>query len=295
MEAVTAELISRLERIVGRRIDHIHAVNRGYTPALRLRVFLADGTAVFAKVATIGMTGEWLHREKRIYDTLGGQPFLPRPVGWDDDGTAPILVMEDLSDAHWPPPWDANHIHLVRETMEQIWASSVPGLASLTEHTDLLRGWDGIVEDPTPFLSLGLATQNWLEAALPVLRSIDGVTLAQGDSLLHCDLRSDNLCLRPDHAVLIDWNHTCYGNPLLDFAFWLPSLCAEGGPLPDTALPDGGDAAAIVAGYFASRAGLPIIPEAPRVREIQKVQLRIALPWTVRALGLPQLDGPNAA
>jgi hypothetical protein len=41
------------------------------------------------------------------------------------------------------------------------------------------------------------------------------------------------------------------------------------------------------------RAGLPLLPFAPRVRAIQHVQLRSALPWAVSALGLPALDGPG--
>ena len=49
-----------------------------------------------------------------------------------------------------------------------------------------------------------------------------------------------------------------------------------------------------MSGYFAARAGLPVIPNAPRVRAVQLAQLRTALPWAQRALGLPPLDGPQA-
>jgi hypothetical protein len=45
----------------------------------------------------------------------------------------------------------------------------------------------------------------------------------------------------------------------------------------------------LVSGYFAARAGLPTIPSAPRVRDIQRAQLGKALPWAVRALRLPPL------
>ena len=94
--------------------------------------------------------------------------------------------------------------------------------------------------------------------------------------------------------LVIDWNFTCRGNGLLDLAFWLPSLHAEGGPEPERALPDAPGWAALIAEFFACRAGLPTIPTAPRVREVQLAQLRTALPWAVRALGLPPLDGPAA-
>ena len=45
--------------------------------------------------------------------------------------------------------------------------------------------------------------------------------------------------------------------------------------------------AALISGYFAARAGLPLIPDAPRVRVVQKQQLGVALPWVMRALHLP--------
>jgi hypothetical protein len=44
-------------------------------------------------------------------------------------------------------------------------------------------------------------------------------------------------------------------------------------------------------GKTAARAGLPLIPNAPRVRIVQLEQLGPALRWAARALDLPQLDG----
>ena len=37
--------------------------------------------------------------------------------------------------------------------------------------------------------------------------------------------------------------------------------------------------------------GIPPIPQAPRVRDVRLSQLRAALPWAARALGLPPPDG----
>lgn len=110
-----------------------------------------------------------------------------------------------------------------------------------------------------------------------------------GESLLHLDVRSDNICLVERGAVLVDWNWAHVGNPDLDLAFWLPSLAAEGGPQPDEVLPAEGGFAAAVAGFFGSRAGLPPPPTAPTVRAVQLAQLRVALPWAARALDLPPL------
>ena len=67
---------------------------------------------------------------------------------------------------------------------------------------------------------------------------------------MHCDVRSDNLCLRDQRAVLLDWNHARIGNPAFDVAFWLPSLTLEGGPDPATFGVD--ELAVFVAGFFAA-------------------------------------------
>jgi hypothetical protein len=69
-------------------------------------------------------------------------------------------------------------------------------------------------------------------------------------------------------------------------AAWLPSLHAEGGPAPEAILPDEPEAASLIAGFFAARAGLPPPPTAPLLGEVRLRQLRAALPWAVRALGL---------
>jgi hypothetical protein len=60
-------------------------------------------------------------------------------------------------------------------------------------------------------------------------------------------------------------------------------------PLPEDLLPNAGPMTAMISGFFAARAGLPSIPDAPKVRWIQQ-QLLTALPWAIRALQLPPLD-----
>ena len=121
---------------------------------------------------------------------------------------------------------------------------------------------------------------------MPSLREASESAPIAGDGLLHLDVRSDNLCIAERGAVLVDWNHASIGNPDLDVAAWLPSLRLEGGPEPDTVLPGAGGFAALLAGFFGSRAGLPAPPTAPQVRAFQLAQLRVALPWAVRELGL---------
>jgi hypothetical protein len=156
--------------------------------------------------------------------------------------------------------------------------------------------WVTIAQDSSAFLALGLCSEAWLRSALGSLIDHEAEGVRQrgnGTDLLHLDVRSDNVCFVEGRPLLVDWNWASEGNGELDIAAWLPSLHSEGGPLPEEILPDAPHWAAMMSGFFASRAGLPFIPDAPRVREVQLSQLKSALPWAQRALGLPPLDGPS--
>ena len=266
------------------------ATRGGRTAAARWIVGLADGSRVFVKIGATLDTASWVRDEHLAYRELRGRPFLPRMVGWSDDGVRPVLAIEDLSDERWPPPWDPPAVDAVLACLDDVHATPPPpDLPAVDRHHPEFRGvWQRLAGHPEPFLALGLCGPAWLEAALPVLAAAADAAVLEGDTLLHMDVRSDNLCLRGCRALLIDWNWACTGSPLFDLAWWLPSLQAEGGPAPEDVLPDGGtEHAALAAGYFCSHAGLAPIPEAPHVRHLQLQQARTALPWAARELGLP--------
>lgn len=290
-----AWIVERAAVLLGGPLSGWVRMDRGYTLAERWRAVRADGTRVFVKGAGEQQVGEALRAEQRVYGALHG-PFLPRSLGFDDRDDRPVLVLEDLGAARWPPPWQPGDVDLVLEALEQLHRAPVPSAVPDGEQAlrAELQGWGRVAVQPLPFLALGLVSRGWLERALPVLGAAERVARVAGSSLLHQDVRSDNLCFVDGRAVLVDWNWAVRGNPALDAAFWAPSLAAEGGPLPEEVVGHEPALAAAVSGFFASSAGLPANPPPPRVRELQRTQLLHALPWAARALRLPALDGPNA-
>jgi hypothetical protein len=46
--------------------------------------------------------------------------FMPRLLAWEDDASEPLLVLEDLSAAHWPPPWRLHDIDAVLQTLDDV-------------------------------------------------------------------------------------------------------------------------------------------------------------------------------
>jgi hypothetical protein len=278
----------RVSRLAGADVRALRPIKGGgYAASFRAVAELVDGRTVFVKAGAEEVTSGFLRDEQRVYAALSG-PFMPELVGMDDE-EPPLLVVEDLSGGHWPPPWDESSIGAVRETLAAVAATTPPAwLPSITREAEwLLGGWAETERDPQPFLSVGVCSTEWLERSLPVLREAAESAPIDGNALLHLDVRSDNICLTSRGAVLVDWNWAHRGSPDVDIAFWLPSLADEGGPRPETILPSVGGLAAAVAGFFGSRAGLPPPPTAPQVRAVQLSQLRIALPWAARELDLP--------
>jgi hypothetical protein len=282
----------RIGALAGQPVESLEDIaGRGYTPARRVRLTFADGSTAFAKVAVNEGTAEWLAVEHTVYSQVEGD-FLPRFLGYDP-AEPPVLLLEDLSEAHWPPPWTEAGIAAVSRALDKlatIWPpQGVPSVEVYRE--ELTSGWALVEQDPGPFLSFGLCSAEWLVEALPALRdSVERAPL-EGESLCHFDVRSDNIALLGDRAVLVDWNWACIGNPLFDRAAWAPSLHVEGGPPPEELVPDAPPAfPALLAGFWAARVGLPPPPgAAPGLRDLQLAQLGVVLPWAVKALGLPAI------
>ncbi|MDQ6918991.1 MAG: aminoglycoside phosphotransferase family protein [Candidatus Dormibacteraeota bacterium] len=258
----------------------------GFTPASRRLVTLPDGRSAFAKGATTDLTEAWLRAEHHVYTHLRGS-FMPLLLGWDDSGERPVMLLEDLTGARWPPPWEAGDEALVLAALEEIHAATPPpGLPGW--EAEFRSGWPAIVRDRGPFLSLGLVTEDWLEANLLAFQAASERARLAGESLVHFDIRSDNLCFRDGRAVIVDWNWASLGDPAFDAQFWLPSLVLEGGSPPIELAPE---YAAWMVGFFGARAGLPGFPDAPGVRPIQLAQLKVVLPWACRLLDIPLPDG----
>jgi hypothetical protein len=282
-------IATRVAQVLGWTPARWREVRGGYTPAARY-VVEAGSSRAFVKVATTPRTAMSLRHEAHAYGAV--QPaFRPELLGWQDDETRPILIIEDLSAATWPPPWRDEQIADAAAVIAAMHGASAD-LPTYAERHDVDEpGWDAVASAPEAFLGLGLTTVAWLNHALPALIEAERACSTEGDAITHWDIRSDNMVFTESGLKLIDWSEACLSNPEIDLGAWLPSLCFEGGPRPEHLLPHAPEVAAWISGYFAANAGLPIIPDAPFVRRVQREQLSTALPWVQRALGLPPLDG----
>jgi Ser/Thr protein kinase RdoA (MazF antagonist) len=154
--------------------------------------------------------------------------------------------------------------------------------------------WGRILPAPPPTLD------PWSRRHLPLLVELESqaAAAAHGDTLLHVDLRADNLLLTEDRIVVVDWPHARIGAAWVDPLFMAPSVAMQGGPDPATffarlpacraADPLGvTSVVALMAGYFTTQSLQPPPPGLPTLRAFQDAQGRLARQWLAERLGLP--------
>lgn len=278
--------------VLGRSVVAAQQALGGYTPGWRGVVTLDDGRRVFVKTAA-GLDGGPIRREANVLAALGAQGHHdvgPRFLEFVD-GENPLLVLEDLSGAYWPPPYPADTDPFFA-TLSRL--GQIEGGAELVGLENWAEGqasrWALVAENPTVFLKLGVCGPDWLDRNVASLIDAERRIDLRGSSLVHNDVHSGNVCFVGDHAVLLDWAAAARGNPDLDIAFAIVSVLVEGGRLPARQLlADEGAWAARLAGHNAVEASSPLPDWAEpdsTLREVQLLDLRVALPWAARAIGL---------
>lgn len=135
----------RVARLLGARPREWVTVRGGDTAAARWVIQFGAGRSAFVKVGTDAETAMGLRVEWAVYSQVTA-PFLPAVLGWDGDagGIAPLLLLEDLSAAYWPPPWLPGQIARVLAMLDQVAATRpARGLVALDSLREVLRRGEG--------------------------------------------------------------------------------------------------------------------------------------------------------
>jgi Phosphotransferase enzyme family len=267
---------------VAARIDaeQWEPIGGGYTRAFKWRATLRDGTTVFVKAADDELGLRMVRVELLIYQGVAGT-FLPHVVDVYHEDERALLVLEDLSSAHWPPPYPSD-VRSLFAALERVAATTPPsGLRRLEESGE--TPWKKID-------ALGVCSSGWLARAVGALEAAENSFSVAGDELIHCDVWTDNVCFAERGPVLVDWAAARIGNRWVDVGFALLSLIVEGGERPPLEICNEPGLAAYVAGNVAREATAPL-PDWARpgstLREEQRDDLVHALRWASEALGLP--------
>jgi hypothetical protein len=322
--SVPVSVRRRVDELAGARVRRALRIWGGYAPSPTFRLILEGGARLVFKGVSPASNAH-MHRaledKERVYRELASwiQPWAPAFHGSFRVADWHVLLLEDLGRAS-VPPWSRSTIEQAMRGYAAFHRHSlgqpVPDWVSRRGLHTFARTWAKLAADDDGLENLaGLAGERrddalgWTRSALPDLGAAAEALLnvEPPDALLHFDTRSDNLRLQPGGRLrLFDWPYVSLGPPELDVAAFAQSITCEGGPhdpqevleayarhlpLRDQAMVG---AIAAVAGYFALQAWQPPIPGLPRVRSIQRRQLKVSLPWSARSLGLPPPDWLSA-
>jgi aminoglycoside phosphotransferase (APT) family kinase protein len=269
----------------------------GFSPGLASRLTLTDGRRVFVKAITAERdrrAPELYRREIEVMRALSALPtHLPAPrLQWSfDDGDWVLLVLDDVEGRMPREPWDHAELTQVLAALERLATALSPApIAAMSIVDDLATNyasWQAIAADRSLREQLVPATRTVLPR-LVALESQWG-DAARGQTLLHADLRADNLLLTSDGVVVVDWPYAVTGAPWVDALLLLVSVAASGvdpeplwrgfGPAADTHPESVNAVLAAAAGDWVYQGMLPPPPNLPTLRTHQQAKGAAALTW----------------
>ena len=279
-----------IERRCGSPVVSATSQTSGFTPGFASVLVCEDGSRHFVKAASTKaqrMFADSYREEARKLAALPEGVPAPRLL-WHLDDDWVVLGIEYV--AARPPrrPWQAEDLDALLDSLEvvaDVLTPPPPGLDLDTAADDfapLVEGWPALRERRTD-----LDAERLAEAEALALRYAEVVG---GDTLVHTDIRSDNVLLDPEgRALVCDWNWPVRG------AAWFDSFAALIGPRGE-----GIDVDAVIAerrllrdvdpeafdinlalyvGYFFTQCELPVPPTSPHLRDHQRWQGEVCWDW----------------
>jgi len=268
----------------------------GFSPGLASRLTLASGKRIFVKAmgrAFLPDGPEILRREARVLSALAGLAPVPRLEHRVESDDWVALVLEDVEGRSPQQPWDQAELGQVLSAMTRLAETLTPApitAPTAAEHwQDDFSGWRQLAAgDRSAFASVF----PWAGDNVDLLARWESSwpDAAHGRTLLHGDLRADNMLLTTHGVVFVDWPWACIGAPWVDLVLMLPSVAMQGGADAETIvtthpLTRAVDPAAItsvlaaVTGYFVHGSLQPPPPGLPRLRAFQRAQGVVGLNW----------------
>ena len=307
-EDVPEPVRAAIEEVCGAAVIQARTQPGGFSPGVAARVRCTDGSRWFVKAASAELNPDAprLHRqEARVLAGLeplirAGRLPVPRLRGTAQHGPWFALVVTDIDGRQPAVPWRDHELDLVLAALGRL-ASALtppPAEAGLTAPPvaeflgDDFTGWRVLARTPGDD-----RLDPWSRARLGQLAALEATWAAHaaGDTLLHADLRADNLLITDGAdgratVTVVDWPHACRGAAFADLVFFAPSVAMQGGPSPAELLArtqagrnvSRASLAAVVcalAGFFTERSLQPPPPGLPTVRAFQAVQGEVTRRW----------------
>jgi Phosphotransferase enzyme family len=294
-----------IDEIAGAPVVRAVNVSGGFSPGPAARCELADGRRVFVKAcgSNLNPVSPTIHRrEIAIMAALPDAVPVPKLLGSYDDGDWVALVLELIEGRMPIAPLPAADVDAILRTVEVLADAGTPapahGIPAAGDHeTSSGRPyrWRLVADE---FGDADSNLDDWSRHHLDELIELESPWIAAvaGNTLLHGDLRADNILFAPHATYVVDWPSAAIGAPWLDLVGLLPAMHLDGAPPPGElfgnhpvgrrADPDAVNAyLGAILGYFTHESLLPPPPGLPTLRAFQRTQAEISRVWLSERLG----------
>lgn len=278
-----------VERECGSPVVTASSQGGGFTPGFASVLTCEDGTRHFVKAASTKaqrMFAESYREEARKLAELPEATPAPKLL-WTHDGDDWMVLGLEYVEARNPRrPWRPAELDRTLEMLTTAAEALTPVPAALTLDTfaDELADWPDHWEHVRAARP-GLAHLE--EAAALAARFTEA---SAGDSVVHTDVRDDNVLLCADgRTLLCDWNWPVRGAAWLDTLFILIGPRGDGldveqvlatHPLTREVPAEHVDILlALVIGYFFKSCDDPVPPTSPYIRDHQRWQGEVCWDW----------------
>jgi hypothetical protein len=247
------QLDQRLLADLGEVVEHEPLISRGWSGNILERLVLADGRRLVAKRIVPG--SNWIDRHTA---DEGREALLFRSgvldrvqaidhtiVAAERDGEAWWVVMKDVSDSLLSDEQRLSRAESLRilaaanQMWEEFWGEEVPHLCPLRDRCrlfspaiaeferaglDLLPKqyevfWEAFAEAVDSDVAEGVLSLH--QDPEPLVAALE----ALGTTLVHADIRDEQIGLAAERLILIDWGLATQAHPVVDFAW---SICHNG-------------------------------------------------------------------
>lgn len=292
-----------IEQRCGSPVVDAASQGAGFTPGFASVLTCADGSRHFVKAASLKaqrMFAESYREEARKLAALPAEVPAPRLL-WHEEAGADtddwVVLGIEYVEARAPRrPWREADLEPCLAMVERAAAVLTPPPAGLrldafvSEFAGFPAYWDALRTSP-PDLP-GFA-EHLDEAAALAGRFAE---VAGGDTVVHTDIRDDNLLLATDGRVLLcDWNWPVVGAAWLDTVMLLIGPRGDGldvervlaaSPLTRDVPRESVDILiTLVTGYFLASAAQPVPPTSPHMRDAQRWQGDVCWNWLTERRG----------
>ncbi|MFE6022742.1 phosphotransferase [Streptomyces sp. NPDC056441] len=228
-EVLPDEVRAKVQARLGSPVVEVSYPEGGFTPGLAVRLTCADRSEVFLKAADLALPMASYYRAEAVVGEHLPSGIAPRlwwsleSHGWIVNAFEAVLGGEpDLR----PGSADLPGVLDVVGSLERELTPCPAPVGEAGETLSLLAGhWERLAAAPA-------GPDAWCAARRAWLTEMDDrdllVKAAAGDTLVHCDLRADNMLVESERVRVLDWSWAARGAAWVDAAFFVPQLILAG-------------------------------------------------------------------